>query len=62
MHCLSTVDVMSFNWLLAANTIPGIKHAYIILVTLWKFFHYSTKRASLNEIQKVLDFSELNIA
>ena len=31
-------------------------------MTLWKFFHYSPKRAeSLKEIQKVLDLPELKI-
>ena len=25
----------------AANATPGIKHVYTILMTLWKFFHYS---------------------
>ena len=46
----------------AANATPGIKHVYTILMTLWKFFHYSTKHAkSLKEIQKVLNFPELMI-
>ena len=46
----------------AANGTPGIKRVYTILMTLWKFFHYSPKRAeSLKEIQKVLDFPELKI-
>ena len=64
MHHLSTVAVMSFNWLLcnAANATPGIKHIYTILVTLWKFFHYSPKHAeSLKEVQKVHDLPELKI-
>ena len=35
---------------------------YITLTTLWKFFHYSPKRAqSLKEVQKVLDLPELKI-
>ena len=29
----------------AANATPGNTHVYITLMTLWKFFHYSTKRA-----------------
>ena len=44
----------------AANSTAGIKHVYITLTTLWKFFHYSPKRAqSLKGIQKVLDLPEL---
>ena len=46
----------------AANATPGIKHVYTTMVMLWKFFHYSPKRAeSLKEIQKVLDLPELKI-
>ena len=46
----------------AANATPGIKHVYITLMTLWKFFHYSPKCAeSLREIQKVLDLPELKV-
>ncbi len=46
----------------AANATPGIKHVYTTLMTVWKFFHYSPKRAeSLKEIQKVLDLPELKI-
>ncbi len=46
----------------AANATPGIKHVYSTLMMLWKFFHYSPKRAeSLKEIQKVLDLPELKI-
>ena len=46
----------------AANATAGIKHVYITLTTLWKFFHYSPKRAqSLKEVQKVLDLPELKI-
>ena len=46
----------------AANATPGIKHVYTTLMMLWKFFHYSPKRAeSLKEIQKVLDLPELKI-
>ena len=29
----------------AANATPGIKHVYTTLMMLWKFFHYSPKRA-----------------
>ena len=46
----------------ASNATPGIKHVYTTLMTLWKFFHYSPKRAkSINEIQKVVDLPELKI-
>ena len=29
----------------AANSTPGIKHVYTTLTALWKYFHYSPKRA-----------------
>ena len=46
----------------AANSTPGIKHVYTTLTTLWKYFHYSPKRAeSLKEIQKVLELPELKV-
>ena len=46
----------------AANGINGIKNVYITLTTLWKFFHYSPKRAEcLKEVQRVLDLPELKI-
>ena len=46
----------------AANATPGIKHVYITLMTLWKFFDYSPKRAeSLKVLQKGLDLPELKI-
>ena len=55
-HVLQLVSVQ------ATNATPGIKHVYTTLMTLWKFFHYSPKRAeSLKEIQKVLDLPELKI-
>ena len=44
----------------AANSTPGIKHVYITLTTLWKFFHYSPKRAEcLKAVQRVLNMPEL---
>ena len=64
MHCLSTVavSVLQLASVQAANATPGIKHVYTTLMTWWKFFHYSTKRAeSIKEIQKVLDLPELKI-
>ena len=40
----------------------GIKHIYITLITLWKFFHYSPKRSvNLKEVQRVLNLPELKI-
>ena len=46
----------------SANRTEGIKHVYITLTTLWKFFHHSPKRCqNLKEIQKVLDIPELKI-
>ena len=46
----------------AAKATPGIKDVYTTLLSLWKFFHYSPKRAeSLREIQKVLDLPEFKI-
>ena len=46
----------------AANSTPGIKHVYITLTTLWKFFHYSPKRAEcLKVVQRVLNMPELKV-
>ena len=60
VHCCCHVLQLAF--VQAANATPGIKHVYTTLMTLWKFFHYSPKRAeSLKEIQKVLDLPELKI-
>ena len=43
----------------AANHAPGIEHVYM---TLWKFFHYSPKRAEhLESVQQVLDLPELKV-
>ena len=57
-HC----HVLQLASVQAANATPGIKHVYTTLMTLWKFFHYSPKRAeSLKEIQKALDLPELTI-
>ena len=45
-----------------ANHTEGIKHVYITLITLWKFFHYSPKRSeNLKEVQRVLNLPELKI-
>ena len=40
-HC----HVLQLASVQAANAAPGIKHVYTTQVTLWKFFHYSPKRA-----------------
>ena len=40
-HC----HVLQLASVQAANATPGIKHVYTTLMTLWKFFHYSAKRA-----------------
>ena len=49
VHC--RYYVLQLASVQAANATPGIKHVYIILMTLWKFFHYPPKRAeSLNKI------------
>ena len=46
----------------AANNTSGIKHAYTTTTSLWKFFHYSPKRAeTLKEVQLVLDLPELKV-
>ena len=60
VHCCC--HVLQLASVQAANATPGIKHVYTTLMTLWKFFHYSPKRAeSLKEIQKLLDLPELKI-
>ena len=40
-HC----HVLQLASVQAANATPGIKHVYTTLMTLWKFFPYSPKRA-----------------
>ncbi len=58
VHC----HVLQLASVQVADATPGIKHAYITLMMLWKFFRYSPKRAvSLKEIQKVPDLPELKI-
>ena len=42
-HC----HVLQLASVQAANATPGIKHVYTTLMTLWKFFHYSPKRAAI---------------
>ena len=46
----------------AANHTKGIKHVYTMLISLWKFFHYSPKRTvQLKEMQHVIDLPELKM-
>ena len=46
-----------------ANCTKGMKHVYVMLTALWKFFHYSSKRAEFFKmVQQVLDLPELKIA
>ena len=42
VHC--RCHVIQLASVQTANAKPGIKHVYITLMTLWKFFHYSPKR------------------
>ena len=58
MHC----HLLQLACVQAANHTEGIKHVYITLITLWKFFHYSQKRSeNLKEVQRVLNLPELKI-
>ena len=60
VHC--RCHVLELASVKVNSATPGIKYVYTTLMTLWKFFHYSPKRAeSLKEIQKVLDLPELKI-
>ncbi len=43
----------------AANSTEGIKHVYVTLITLWKFFH---KAESLKMIQQVIQLPELKVS
>ena len=57
-HC----HILQLACVQAANETPGIKHVYVTLTALWKFFHYSPKRTeSLKQVQCILDLSELKI-
>lgn len=57
-HC----HLLQLACIQAANSTSGIKHVYTTLTALWKFFHYSPKRAeSLKEVQHVLNMPELKI-
>ena len=51
-HC----QLLQLAFVQAANSTSGIKHVYVSLIALWKYFHYSPKRAeSLMAVQSVLD-------
>ena len=43
VHCCC--HVLKLASVQAANVTPDIMAVYITLMTLWKFFHYSPKRA-----------------
>lgn len=45
----------------AANSIQGIKHVYVTLTALWKFFHSPKRTQSLKDVQSVLDLPELKV-
>ena len=60
MHC--HCHLLQLACVQAANSTPGIKHVYITLTTLCKFFQYSTKRAEcLKAVQRVLNMPELKV-
>ena len=59
VHC--RCHVLQLASVQAANAIPGIKHVYTTLMTLWKFFHTPKHAESLKETQKVLNLLELKI-
>ena len=40
LFVLCRCHVLQLASVQAANATPGIKHVYIILMRLWKFFHY----------------------
>ena len=47
-HC----HILQLACVQTANETPGIKHVYVTLTVLWKFFHYSPKRTeSLNSLR-----------
>lgn len=57
-HC----HMLQLACIQAANRTTRIKHVYTTLTSLWKYFHYSPKRAqSLKEIQNVLELPELKV-
>ena len=57
-HC----QLLQLACVQTVNSTTGIKHVYSTLTTLWKYFHYSPKRAeSLKEIQHVLNLPEMKV-
>ena len=40
-HC----HLLQLAYVQAENSTAGIKHMYVSLIALWKYFHYSPKRA-----------------
>ena len=60
VHCYC--HLLQLACVQAVNHTEGIKHIYITLIILWKFFHYSPKRSEkLKEVQRVLNLPELKI-
>ena len=56
VHC----HLLQLACVQTANHTEGIKHVYITLIILGKFFHYSPKRSeNLREVQRVLNLPEL---
>ena len=50
--CALPLHLLQLACVQAANSTNGIKHVYVTLTALWKFFHYSPKRAeSLKMVQ-----------
>ena len=57
-HC----HILQLACVQAANETPGIKHVYVTMTALWKFFQYSPKRTEfLKQVQCILDLPELKI-
>ena len=58
VHC----HLRQLACLQAANSKTGSKHVYTTLTTLWRYLHYSPKRAeSLKKIQHILNLPEMKI-
>ena len=59
VHC----HLLQLACVQAANSTKGIRHVYVTLMALWKYYYYSPKRAeSLKAVQNFLDLPELKIA
>lgn len=60
IHCRG--HMLQLACIQAANQVSLIKRVYSNLVTLWKLFYYSPKKAeSLKEIQAVLNMPQLKM-